>query len=220
MSLNIDSELKTRFPDLDALTLDIQGVTIKKKDAELENFKQEVSDNIRNDYTLESVKDHPTFRAYRTFFWGIGIDPTKIRPAAEALTRRILAGKPLPRINTLVDAYNLASIKTRIALATFDADKLEGKILMRFAEENEQIVGIGMDKPFVMKGGEIVLSDEKKLIAVYPYRDADNTKVTESTKNVSIVVCGVPGISKEMLESASKITLEYVTRFCSGEKVV
>ena len=220
MSLNIDSKLKTRFPDLYALTLDIQGVSIKKKDTELENFKQEVSEHIRSDYTLESVKDHPTFRAYRTFFWGIGIDPTKIRPAAEALTRRILAGNPLPRINTLVDAYNLASIKTRIALATFDADKLEGKLLMRFAEENEQIVGIGMNKPFVMKGGEIVLSDGKKLIAVYPYRDADNTKVTESTKNVSIVVCGVPAIGKEMLENASSVTLDYVKRFCSGEKVV
>jgi DNA/RNA-binding domain of Phe-tRNA-synthetase-like protein len=218
MSLNIDSELKTRFPDLYALTLDIPGVIIKKKDAELENFKQEVSSQIRNEYTLESVKDHSTFRAYRTFFWGIGIDPTKIRPAAEALTRRILAGKALPRINTLVDAYNLASIKTRIALATFDADKLEGKLLMRFAEEDEQIVGIGMDKPFVMKGGEIVLSDQTKLIAVYPYRDADNTKVTESTKNVSIVVCGVPSISKEMLENASKVTLEYITRFCNNKK--
>ena len=220
MSLNINSEIKTRFPNLHALTLDIQGVTIKKKDTELEKFKKEVEELARNDYTLESVKDHPTFRAYRTFFWVIGIDPTKIRPAAEALTRRILAGKPLPRINTLVDAYNLASIKTRIALATFDADKLEGKLLMRFAEKNEQIVGIGMDKPFVMKGGEIVLSDGKKLIAVYPYRDADNTKVTESTKNVSIVVCGVPGIGKEMLENASSVTLEYVKRFCSGEKVV
>lgn len=219
MSLNIDSKLKTRFPELDALTLDIQGVTIKKKHTELEKFKQEVEEQVRKEYTLESVKDHPTFRAYRTFFWGIGIDPTKIRPAAEALTRRILAGKPLPRINTLVDAYNLASIKTRIALATFDADKLEGKLLMRFAEENEHIVGIGMDKPFVMKGGEIVLSDETKLIAVYPYRDADNTKVTESTENVSIVVCGVPGISKEMLENASRVTLEYVTRFCNAEKV-
>lgn len=219
MSLNIDSKLKTRFPELDALTLDIQGVNTKKKDKELEKFKQEVEEQVRNEYTLESVKDHPTFRAYRTFFWGIGIDPTKIRPAAEALTRRILAGIPLPRINTLVDAYNLASIKTRIALATFDADKLEGKLLMRFAEENEHIVGIGMDKPFVMKGGEIVLSDETKLIAVYPYRDADDTKVTESTENVSIVVCGVPGISKEMLENASRVTLEYVTRFCNAEKV-
>jgi DNA/RNA-binding domain of Phe-tRNA-synthetase-like protein len=219
MSLNIDSKLKKRFPDLYALTLDIQGVSIKKKDPELENFKKEVSSQIRNEYPLESVKDHPTFRAYRTFFWGIGIDPTKIRPAAEALTRRILAGKHLPRINTLVDAYNLASIKTGIALATFDADKLEGKILMSFAKENEQIVGIGMEKPFVMKGGEIVLSDGKKLIAVYPYRDADNTKVTDSTENVSIIVCGVPGISKEMLENASDVTLDYITRFCNGKKV-
>lgn len=218
LSLKIDPELKRRFPELNALTLGIAGVQIKKKDAELENFKKQITEQIRNDYTLDSVKDHPTFRAYRTFFWTIGIDPTKIRPAAEALTRRILAGKTLPCINTLVDSYNLASIKTGIALATFDADKLDGNLLMRFAQEGEQIVGIGMDKPFVMKGGEIVVSDEKKLIAVYPYRDADNTKVTEKTENVSIVVCGVPNITKETLETASDVTLEYVTRFCKGEK--
>ena len=218
MSLTIDDELKKRFPKLDALTLTIDGVQVKKKSAELETFKQEVMEQVRKDYTLESVKDHPTFRAYRTFFWKVGIDPTKIRPAAEALTRRILAGKPLPCINTLVDAYNLASIKTRIALATFDSDNLEGNLLMRFAKEGEQIVGIGMDKPFVMNGGEIVLSDEKKMIAVYPYRDADNTKVTEKTKNVLIVVCGVPDITKEELKSASEITLEYVSRFCKIKK--
>jgi DNA/RNA-binding domain of Phe-tRNA-synthetase-like protein len=171
-------------------------------------------EQVRAEYTLDSVKDHPTFRAYRTFFWKIGIDPTKVRPAAEALTRRILAGKPLPCINTLVDSYNLASIKTRIAIATFDSDKLDGNLLMRFSQEGEQIVGIGMDKPFVLNGGEIVISDEKKLIAVYPYRDADNTKVTEQTQNVSIVVCGVPDIQNETLETASKITLDYITRFC------
>ena len=218
MSLRIDDELKKRFPKLDALTLTIDGVQVKKKSAELETLKQEVMEQVRKDYTLESVKDHPTFRAYRTFFWKVGIDPTKIRPAAEALTRRILAGKPLPCINTLVDSYNLASIKTRIALATFDSDNLDGNLLLRFAKEGEQIVGIGMDKPFVMNGGEIVLSDEKKLIAVYPYRDADNTKVTEKTKNVLIVACGVPDITKEELKSASEITLEYVSRFCKIKK--
>ena len=220
MSLNIDSELKNRFPELNALTLDIKGVKIKKKVPELENFKLEVINQIRKDYTLDSVKDQPTFRTYRTFFWSIGIDPTKTRPAAEALTRRILAGKTLPCINTLVDAYNLISIKTRIALATFDADKLDGKLFMRFSKEGEQILGIGMDKPLILKGGEIVVSDQQKLIAVYPYRDADNTKVTEKTGNVSIVVCGVPGITKEDLENASNLTLEYITRFCGGEKQV
>ncbi|HDQ05697.1 MAG TPA: hypothetical protein ENN36_03110 [Candidatus Bathyarchaeota archaeon] len=218
MSLKIDSKLKARFPDLNVLTLNIKGVQVKKSDSELENFKAEVTKQVRNDYSLDSVKDHPTFRAYRDFFWSIKIDPTKIRPAAEALIRRIIAGKTLPRINTLVDAYNLASIKSRIALATFDADKLEGDLLMRFAEEGEQFIGIGMDKPLILTGGEIVVSDEEKLIAVYPYRDADNTKVTEKTENVAIVVCGVPGIPKRDLENASQVAVEYITRFCGGEK--
>jgi len=218
MSLKIDSELKTRFPDLNVLTLHIKGVQIHKRGAELEKFKVEVMRQVRNDYNLDSVKDHPTFRAYRDFFWSIKIDPTKIRPAAEALIRRILARKTLPSINTLVDAYNLASIKSRIALATFDADKLEGDLLMRFAEEDEQFYGIGMKKPLILKGGEIVVSDDKKLIAVYPYRDADNTKVTEETENIMMLVCGVPGIPKENLENASRVALEYITRFCDGEK--
>jgi len=219
MILKIDSKLKTRFPDLTVLTLRIKGVQIQKRDAKLENFKVEVMRQVRNDYNLDSVKDHPTFRAYRDFFWSIKIDPTKIRPAAEALIRRILAGKTLPSINTLVDAYNLASIKSRIALATFDADKLEGDLLMRFAEEGKQFYGIGMKKPLILKGGEIVVSDDQKLIAVYPYRDADNTKVTEETENVTIVVCGVPCIPKENLENASRVALEYITRFCNGKNI-
>jgi DNA/RNA-binding domain of Phe-tRNA-synthetase-like protein len=220
MNLKIDSELKTAFPDLTVLKLHISGVQIQKRDTELEKFKVTVTQQIRNEYDLNTVKDHPTFRAYRDFFWSIKIDPTKIRPAAEALIRRILAGKTLPCINTLVDAYNLASIKTRIALATFDADKLEGDLLTRFAKEGEQFSGIGMEKPLILRGGEIVVSDKEKLVAIYPYRDADNTKVTEKTKNIMMVVCGVPSVHKQDLEKASDVAQEYVTRFCGGTKGV
>ena len=220
MNLKIDSELKTAFPDLTVLKLHISSVQIQKRDTELEKFKIAVTQQVRNEYDLYTVKDHPIFRAYRDFFWSIKIDPTKIRPAAEALIRRILAGKTLPRINTLVDAYNLASIKTRIALATFDADKLDGELLMRFAEEGEQFSGIGMERPLMLRGREIAVSDKEKLVAIYPYRDADNTKVTEKTKNITVVVCGVPGIPKQELEKASDVALEYVTRFCGGTKGV
>ena len=220
MSLKIDPELRTCFPDLTVLTLQIKGVQIQKKSPELEKFKVEVTGQVRNAYDIDTVKDHPIFRSYRDFFWSIKIDPTKIRPAAEALIRRILAGKNLPCINTLVDAYNLASIKSRIALATFDADRLEGDLLMRFAGEGEEFVGIGMEKPLVLKGGEIVVSDEEKLVAIYPYRDADNTKVTEKTEKLMMLVCGVPGIPKQDLEKASKLALEYITRFCGGTEGV
>ena len=88
---------------------------------------------------------------------------------------------------------------------------------MRFAEEGEHFYGIGMEKPLIRKGGEIVVSDKEKLVAIYPYRDADNTKVAEETENIMMLVCGVPGIPKENLENASRVALEYITRFCDGE---
>ena len=172
---------------------------------------------VRERYDLGSLKDEPILRAYRDFFWRVGIDPTKNRPAAEALIRRILQGKTIPCINTLVDSYNLVSIKTEIALAAFDAEKLKGNLLMRFATEGEEFLGIGMEKPMRLQGIEIVVSDVEKLVAIYPHRDADDTKITEETKNVLLLVCGVPGIREETLLDAARVAIEYITRFCGGE---
>jgi len=217
MNLKIDAQLKTRFSDLTVLTCNVKDVKVEKQNVELEKFKDEITEKVREKYELDSVKNLPTFRAYRDFFWRVGIDPTKNRPAAEALIRRILRGRTIPRINTLVDAYNLASVKTEIALAAFDANKLKGDFLMRFAEKGEKFLGIGMEKLMLLQGGEIVVSDSEKLVAIYPYRDADNTKITEKTKNVILLVCGVPTIGEETLQNAAQVALEYITRFCGGE---
>jgi len=217
VDLKIDSQLKTRFPELTVLTRNIEGVKVEKRNAELEKFEDEIMKEGRKRYDLESLKDGLTFRAYRDFFWGVGIDPTKNRPAAEALIRRVLGGRTIPRINTLVDAYNLASIKTEIALAAFDTDRLEGDLLMRFAEKGEEFLGIGMEKPMILQGGEIVISDDEKLVAIYPHRDADNTKITMETENVMLLVCGVPGIEEETLENAARVAVEYIIRFCDGK---
>jgi DNA/RNA-binding domain of Phe-tRNA-synthetase-like protein len=219
MILKMDSRLEAAFPQLRALICEIRGVKVVKRSSELESFKAELIKQVRKQHSLESLKDLPTARAYRDFFWRVGVDPTKNRPAAEALIRRILRGGTIPNINTLVDAYNLASIKTEIALAAFDLDRLKGDLLMRFAEKGEEFMGIGMQKPIVLQGGEIVVSDSEKLVAVYPHRDADNTKVTEKTKNVVLVICGVPGIPEETLRNAKQVAIEYITRFCGGQVV-
>ncbi|UCD26034.1 MAG: hypothetical protein JSV75_03745 [Candidatus Bathyarchaeota archaeon] len=216
--LRIDIQLKTRFPDLAVLTCSIQDVTVEKHNFELEEFKNKIMKQVGAKYDLDSVKNLPAFRAYRDFFWRVGIDPTKNRPAAEALIRRILGGRSIPRVNTLVDAYNLASVKTEIALAAFDASRLMGDLLMRFAKREEKFQGIGMKEPMFLQGGEIVISDIEKLVAIYPYRDAESTKISEKTKNIFLLVCGVPDIAEETLRNAAQMALEYVTRFCGGKR--
>jgi len=216
MSLRIDPSLRKIFPDLKVLVGRIENVTIKRSIPELEAFKEEVIQQIRGSYNIETIRDNPTFRAYRDFLWRIKVDPTKTRPAAEALIRRVLRGRPLPKINSLVDAFNLASMKSEIALATFDADKLHGGLLMRFAIKGEKFLGIGMPKPMQLAGNEVVITDDEKLVAIYPYRDAETFKITEATRNILLLVCGVPGIDEEKLRSAMETAFEYATRFCGG----
>jgi DNA/RNA-binding domain of Phe-tRNA-synthetase-like protein len=216
MKLSVSTDLAERFPGLQALACYVEGVEVTREKSELERFKLEVAEEIRSSYALETVKDAPIFRAYRDFYWRAGIDPTKTRPAGEALVRRILSGKVLPKINTLVDAYNLASARTGIAIGAFDLSKVRGKLLLRFANAGEEFKGIGMQKAEILEGNRPVVSDGEKLIAIYPYRDSDETKVTEATKDVLLLICGVPGISEEQLRKTAELTIELITRFCGG----
>ena len=190
---------------------------MEESGAELDEFGESVFSEVRQKYTLDSVKDVSAFRAYRDFFWKVGIDPTKVRPASEALVRRILAGKAIPKINNVVDAYNLASVKTEIALAAFDRDRLKGELVMRQARPGEEFLGIGMREPTVLNGKEVVIQDSEKLVAIYPHRDAETSKVSQSTSNILILACGVPQIDISSLEVAKKVAASYIIRFCGGE---
>jgi DNA/RNA-binding domain of Phe-tRNA-synthetase-like protein len=214
MRIEIEPPLKTKYEGLAVHEITIPNLSIKRENPELESYKKEVTMKIKNTYNLESLKDVEIIRKYRDFFWRLGIDPTKIRPASEALIRRILQRKKIPKINTAVDAYNLVSIETHIAIGAFDEGLLKGQLTMRTAREGEEFLGIGMKEPKTLEGHEIVVSDEEELIAIYPYRDADKTKVTESTKSIYVLSCGVPGIEMENLIKASLLTKEYYERYC------
>jgi DNA/RNA-binding domain of Phe-tRNA-synthetase-like protein len=219
MEVIIQPLLLQRFPGLRVLLRRINGLQVERENSQLQRFRDNVVEEIKRKYQLATVKDEPIFRAYRDFFWRAGIDPTKTRPAAEALIRRILSGKPLPTINTLVDAYNLASIQTGVALGAFDARKLKGDLTLRLAKSGEKFLGISMSEPILLKGVELVVSDEEKPIAIYPYRDAEDTKVTLETKDLCLLVCGAPGIGAEHLEWAAGVAVDYITRFCGGREV-
>ena len=215
--MEIEKTLQDKYPGLRVLEFVMQ-VVIRKHSTELEAFKKSKQEEIRKSVSLlDAIKDLPVIRAYRDFYWNVGIDPTKTRPAGEALLRKIIGGRDLPSINTLVDSYNLASAETMISIAAFDHAKVDPRrLLMRIAAKGETFVGIGMDSAMILNGVQVVIDDlsQKKLIAVYPYRDADESKVTEETTSVLFMMCGVPGISSSDLEAAKKLTCNYVTTFC------
>ena len=87
---------------------------------------------------------------------------------------------------------------------------------MRRSRQGETFLGIGMESSVTLTGVEVVCEDADGLVAIYPYRDADASKVTSDTHDVRFLVCGVPGISHEALREAAAVAANLVTRFCSG----
>ena len=215
--LDIDTPLQKRFPGLAAQIVRFKNVNVKLEDPLLEEYKNKVVEEVQNRWNIEELRDDPIFRAYRDFFWKLGIDPTKNRPASEALIRRVLRGRAIPKINTWVDSYNLVSILTAVPIASFDLDLLKGKLLMRDAEYGEEFLVIGMDKPVILSGGEAVIQDDKRLVAIYPYRDADYSKVTLKTEKILMLMCGAPNITKDKLEESAKQARQILPRFCGGK---
>ena len=142
----------------------------------------------------------PAFAPARRMYHACGLDPSKVRPSSEALARRVLQGKGLYRVNTAVDAANLASISFLRPVGLYDADRIEtvdageangqpdagvSVVTLRLGTESEAYPGIG--KEMIHVGGRPTLIDRRGPFG-NPSADSDRTKVTEATRRILFVI--------------------------------
>jgi DNA/RNA-binding domain of Phe-tRNA-synthetase-like protein len=208
-------EIKVKLPEIFVCTGEVYGVSVKRSESRTLELFNKVIEDVRKEYDVHNLKNHPVVRAYRDFYWKIGIDPTKQRPSSEALLRRGLKGK-IPIINNVVDAGNIASMETLIPIGLYDIDLISGDLELRFAKRGEIFEPIG-GKTEELNENQIVLSDRKRIIHVYPYRDSRHTMIRGETKNVLIIACGVPNVTKEIVLSACKKASNYITLLAGGD---
>ena len=221
MTIYIENQLPPDYPEFTIL-----GVLIKNFDItnyNHEKWEQEVQTlqtRLKNLYSLNDLTNDPIIQAYRQFYWKyVKVDPTKIRPASEALIRRVYRRGVLPNINPVVNAYNLASVETKIAMCAYDFDKIEGNLVFRLSQENEIFKGIGWDKEKNISSNLPIIADDNGIVSIYPYRDADRSKVTKSTTTLMLTVDGVPEISLNTLEYALKKAVNRIQMFCGGDVI-
>jgi len=195
--IEVEKEVSELSPGVSALSIGVR--TSNKKDYNLSRALEQITSRIG--YNLDNLKDIPKIRAYRDFYWRMGIDPTKQRPASEALVRRLLSKGSIPKISFIVDAGNLASIETLIPIGIYDTRFIKGPLRLRLARDGEVFVDI-TGKERELSKRDIVLSDNEGPLHVFPYRDSFRTRVREDTEEVYVVACGVKGIEKEDLKEA------------------
>lgn len=162
-----------------------------------------LEDRFREELTTESLKDLPSIAATRRVYKACGKDPSRYRPASEQLIRRMLQGKELYQIDTLVDLINLASIAYGYSIGGFDADKFVGDTLtLGVGREGEPYEGIG--RGMLNIAGLPVYRDAEGGVGT-PTSDHERTKITLGTTHLVVLINGYDGNEQRVAANAQFI---------------
>ncbi|WP_317585075.1 B3/B4 domain-containing protein [Segatella copri] len=173
-----------------------------------------LGEKYRQTLTTESLKEMSGIAATRKVYRACGKDPSRYRPASEALIRRMLKGKELYQRATLVDLVNLASIAYGYSIGGFDADKFEGDTLtLGVGKDGEPYEGIG--RGMINIEGLPVYRDKTGGVGT-PTSDNERTKMSIDTTHLVVLINGYDGDEQHVRENAEYI-IQLLKKYCQSD---
>jgi DNA/RNA-binding domain of Phe-tRNA-synthetase-like protein len=191
----------------------LSGVTVREADEALAAEVERYGAELRARHAGAPSAEVPGAADARTLYKQLGLDPTKTRPSSEALLRRVLKGEPLYRINTLVDALNLCSLRAQLPFGLYDLAHVEGPVVLRRGTAGESYEGIR--KGAVNVEGRPVLADAQGAFG-NPTSDSARTMVRLETREALVTVYAPAGFARARLERIVEESAATLTHFCGG----
>lgn len=201
IQLRFEDEIGQRCPRL-VLGVILCGVANRVVSDELEALIEAATSEIAARTALDETRRDPRIAATREAYKACGKDPNRYRPSAEALRRRVVLGKGLYRVNTVVDVLNLVSLRTGFSIGGFDAGRIVGGLRYGIGRNGEPYEAIGRGAMNIE--GLPVLRDEAGPVGT-PTSDHERTKVTPETRRFLMVFHdfgGDAGLGQAMAEAA------------------
>ncbi len=194
------------------------AISAKVKNTEYsENLWKEIAElgeEFKSKYTPDDIKLISGIEATRHIYRVCGKDPSRYRPSAEALIRRILKGKELYKVDTMVDLINLASMKFGYSIGGFDADKFKGDTLtLGVGKAGEPYEGIG--RGMINIEGLPVYRDAEGGVGT-PTSDHERTKMNLDTTNTLIIINGYDG-NRETVRANAEYIQELLKKYAESD---
>jgi DNA/RNA-binding domain of Phe-tRNA-synthetase-like protein len=198
--------------------LHMSGLQNREADPDLDRIINETVAQIREELTSERIDKDPVLAGFRRLHETVGVSNRKNVASPENLLSMLLGGGRLPRINLLVDIYNLVSIQTRLALGAHDTRKLDGNVRLAMTTGREAFWPLGSSGPKpVREGAYAYMDDSDDVICYLEVRQVEKTKVTTDSTDCFYIIQGNENTSPDYLRAASDQLISLTTRFCGGQ---
>ena len=123
----------------------------------------------------------------------------------------------LPAINSLVDTYNLVSLRTRCSMGAHDLDKIALPVELRVLEEKCRFTPLGSSDEVEIAAGEFGYVDARqRVICRLDLQQADLSKITTDTKNVLLIIEGTTAHTPAQVAECFQESIATISRYCGG----
>src|SRR5713101_9701641 len=214
-------DILARYPGIAGGVILAQGMTNVPTPKDLQ-----AAFHAEQQATLQRIGTTPlsqveSLAAWRSAFRSFDVDPTQYRSAAEALLRRLTKKGDIPSINLLVDLGNLVSIRYALPVAVFDTHTLHGAVTVHFADGSERYTTLGQDEVEHPEPGEVVFSDETKLVIArrWCWRQSEDSAANAETRNAIITVEAHHAEGHQDVEAALNDLLEFLRKYAGGNYI-
>jgi DNA/RNA-binding domain of Phe-tRNA-synthetase-like protein len=212
IDISLDPPLAAALPDFLVGVVEADLVAVTEHDAglwaEIDTRLAEVGRTLR----VEDIAAVPQIAGLRKAYRTLGKDPTRYRGSQEALLRRVLKGKGLYHVNTVVDINNLVSIESCHSLGTFDTAGIDGPVVIRAGLPGETYYGIGRD--LLNVEGLPLLCDRHGPFGS-PTSDSERTKVTLETTSTLTAVLSFAG-PQDVIEHCRRVA-DLLCRYAAAD---
>ena len=181
------------------------GAIYDKKVKDIDLSHKENNEDVNDSFKVEVNTDNCSI------FLAKKVKNVTIKESPTFIKSRLIASGIRP-INNVVDISNYVMLETGQPLHFYDADKLEGKIEVRMAENGEKLTTLdGIER--TLHDQNIVISDGKRAIGLAGVMGGLDTEITNDTKNIIIEAAIFDGVkvrktSKELIRSEASNRFE------------
>ena len=199
------------------ITARIVGVQNTDSNSDFEVYKNEELEKIKQAWEGKKYKDDPVLEGFRDLHTKVGRSNRDYVASPEGLRWSFLERGRFPHINTLVDVYNLISLKTGLALGAHDIDKVQGNITLRLTKGDEIFIPLGKTDPTAIFPGEYgYVDDGNNIICRLEVLQVEPTKVTANSKDIFMIIEGNANTEKEYVKQSAEEVCMLITKYCGG----
>lgn len=215
----VDSVIFDRYPDARIGVIVASALDNTGESPDTLDQLREAQSELRRSFQGTPVTEHPRISIWREAYRRFGAKPKKHPSSIENLVRRVLKGQDIRPINKLVDIYNAVSLRHLLPVGGEDLAQIVGDIRLTVAGDAEEPVTLlGETDPRPPNPGEVIYKDDLGAICRrWNWKEADRTKISETTTRAVFVIESLPPVRRLELETAMSDLANRLEQSCSAE---